>query len=106
MIIWLLGVFLVLSVLGFVNVNIPGMWVLKTVLLNINGKNITATDLLILIGILALIEALPWPLRGVAGGMLILFILGLLGIITIVWTTQMILVVGVVLLFLAIILGR
>lgn len=79
MLIALLVILIILWYLGYVsvgNVNIPNM-----ILFTINGQQVTLWNLLTLLVIGAIIGVLPSPLREIAGVVLILWILSVLGIL-------------------------
>lgn len=79
MLVALLVILIILWYLGYVsvgNVNIPNM-----ILFTINGQQVTLWNLLILLVISAIIGILPSPLREIAGVVLILWILSVLGIL-------------------------
>lgn len=93
-------------VFGMVQIQIPGLAFLKTTLMVINGRAITWLQVIVLGIILWAMGALPSPLREIAIGLGILWLLGVLGVVTIVWTGNFVMIALVVLLFLAIIMGR
>ena len=96
-----------LYVLGYLNVSFLSVFdFLKIPLFTVNGKVITALSLLILFTVLAALEVLPSPIREVAFGLLVLWVLSVLGIISIVWSANLLVVVMIGLLFLAIIMGK
>src|SRR4051812_11976831 len=73
----------VLWFLGFINISIGAIPFLDVVLFTINGQDITLLNLLIFLLILAVIGILPTPFREIAGVILILWVLSLLGILAI-----------------------
>lgn len=75
-------VFLILLfILGYID--IPNLPLRDTVLFNLFGRSITLYDLILFLIILWVIELLPWPFRGIAMVLLLLWILSFFGIIMI-----------------------
>ena len=68
----------ILFVLGYVQIPFVDF-----TLFNILGRTITLYDLLIFLLVLWVIEILPWPFRGLAGVILVLWLLSFFGIIAI-----------------------
>lgn len=92
-------IFLVLLlVLGYID--IPAISLENIVLFDLFGKIITLYDILIFAVMAWLIDLLPWPFRGLASVILVLWLLSFFGIIAIAGFSQIIvlaLVVGLVL---------
>jgi len=79
----LIGLILVLAVLWFFGyVHITGLNVPDFPLFMINGQSVTLWNLLILAVVISLIGILPGPLRIIAGLLLILWVLSVIGIIS------------------------
>lgn len=75
-------VFLILLfVLGYID--IPNLPLRDISLFNLFGQNISLYDLLIFLVILWVIELLPWPFRGIAMALLVLWLLSFFSIIVI-----------------------
>ncbi len=106
----MLAIIILLLVLGYVfgmvQIQIPGLEILKSTLMIVNGKAITWLQVIMLGIILWALGALPSPFRQIAVGLGILWILSILGIISIVWTGNFVIIAMVVLLFLAIVMGN
>lgn len=94
-----------LTVLGYIQIQIPGIEFLKYTLVVINGHALTFLNFIVFGVILWALGVLPSPFREIAVGLLVLWILSILGIIAIVWSGQFVLIAIVVLLFLAIMMG-
>ncbi len=76
-----LAFLVILFIFGYID--IPALPLHNTILFNLFGKAITLYDLLIFIIILWVIELLPWPFRGLAMVLLVLWLLAFFGIIVI-----------------------
>lgn len=77
----LLIILVVLWLLGYIS--IPWFVIPNPVLFQINGHPVTLINLLTLLVIAWLIELLPYPLNIIAGVILLLWILSILGILAI-----------------------
>ncbi|OGK12919.1 hypothetical protein A3A93_01740 [Candidatus Roizmanbacteria bacterium RIFCSPLOWO2_01_FULL_38_12] len=87
----ILLIFLLLVVsLGYVKV--PYIAIRDIALFELFGKTISLYDLLAFLLILWVIEILPWPFRGLATIILLLWLLSFFGIITIVGFSDILLV--------------
>lgn len=96
------AILLILIVLWFFGyIHIQGISIPNFPLLTLNGHSISLWDLLIFLVILWAIEALPGPLRAIAGILLIIWILSTLGIIAIVGMSHVVIVVLIIALVLA-----
>ncbi len=76
-----LVVIIILWLLGFVN--LPFIPFLYTTLFSINGHPITLINLIMFFAIASLIELLPTPFNIIAGIILLLWVLSILGILAI-----------------------
>lgn len=72
---------ILLFILGYID--IPNLPLRDISLFNLFGQTITLYDLLIFALILWVIELLPWPFRGIAMALLVLWLLSFFGIIVI-----------------------
>jgi hypothetical protein len=72
---------IVLFILGYIN--IPFLPIRDIELFNLLGKTISVYDLAVFLFILWIIDLLPWPFRGLAGVILVLWLLSFFGIIAI-----------------------
>lgn len=77
----ILVLLIILWLLGYVN--LPFIPFLNITLFNINGQAITFLNLIIFFLIASLLELLPPPLNIIAGIILVLWVLSILGIIAI-----------------------
>ncbi len=94
-----------LTALGYVDIQLPGLDLLKNVILVINGKSITILNAVVFGVILWSLGLLPSLFRQVAGALFVLWLLSVFGVITIVWSGQFLLIAIIVLLFFAILMG-
>lgn len=90
LVILLLGI---LWLLGFIQ--LPILPLKTTVLFNLLGKPVTLYDLLVFLLVLWVIGILPSPFREIAGVMLVIYILSILGIIAIAGFSQIV-VMGII----------
>lgn len=81
MLITLLLILVVLWIFGYAN--IQALSSLNLPLFNINGNTITIWDLLIFLAIVWAIGILPAPLKQIAGALLLVWVLSVLGILSI-----------------------
>lgn len=81
----MLGIVLAFLVILFIfgYIDIPAIPLRDISLFNLFGKIISLYDLLIFLIILWVIEVLPWPFRGLAMVLLVLWLLSFFGIIVI-----------------------
>jgi hypothetical protein len=103
MIITLLIILIILWLFGYLNIgfiNIPNI-----TLFTINGRSITLWDLLILLVVGIIIKILPSPFREIAGVLLILWALSVLGILAIAGLSNMLLIAIIIGLVLFVIRG-
>ena len=95
------AILLVLIVLWFFGyIHIQGISVPNFPLFSLNGHSINLWDLLIFFVILWVVEALPGPLRFIAGFLLLIWVLSTLGIIAVVGLSHlivMVLIIGLIL---------
>jgi hypothetical protein len=97
------AILLILTVLWFFGyIHIQGLSIPNYPLFALNGHSISLWDLLIFLVILWAIEALPGPLRAIAGILLVIWVLSTLGIIAIVGLSHLIVVVLIICLVLAV----
>lgn len=99
-------ILLALTVFGYIQVSVPGLAFLKSVLLVINGRAITLLNIIVFSMVLWALGVLPSPFREIAIGLLLLWLLSIFGIIAIVWSGHFILIAIIVLLFVAILTGK
>ncbi len=91
------AILLILIVLWFFGyIHIQGFTVPNIPLFTLNGHSISLWDLLIFLVILWAIEALPGPLRVIAGVLFIIWLLSTLGIIAVVGLSHVIVVVLII----------
>lgn len=96
------AILLILIVLWFFGyIHIQGISIPNYPLFALNGHSISLWDLLMFLVILWAIEALPGPLRAVAGILLIVWVLSTLGILAVVGLSHVIVVVLIICLVLA-----
>lgn len=74
-----LVILILLFVLGYVD--IPSLPLHDTSLFSLFGHVVSLYDLLVFLIILWVIELLPWPFRGIASALLVLWLLSFFGII-------------------------
>ncbi len=80
----LAALIVILAILWFLGyINIDGINLPDTALFTINGQVISIIDLLILALVITAISILPTPFRQISGVLLILWILAVLGILSI-----------------------
>jgi len=80
----LAGIIIILAILWFFGyIHIDGLNIPDTSLFTINGQTVTIIDLLILALVGIAISILPNPFRAIAGILLLLWILSVLGILSI-----------------------
>jgi len=97
------AIVLILIVLWFFGyIHVQGITVPNFPLFSLNGHSISLWDLLIFIVILWAVEALPGPLRVIAGVLLVIWLLSTLGIIAVVGLSHIIVVVLIIGLVLAV----
>lgn len=97
------AILLILVVLWFFGyIHIQGVSIPSYPLFVLNGHSISLWDLLVFLVILWAIEALPGPLRVIAGILLIIWALSALGIIAVVGISHIVIVVLIIALVLAI----
>lgn len=92
-----LAILVVLVVFGYLD--IPALPIHDITLFSLFGQSISLYDLLIFGIILWIIELLPWPFRGIAMALLILWLLGFFGVIAITGFSNIVviaIIVGVV----------
>ncbi|MDO8429302.1 MAG: hypothetical protein Q7S88_01615 [Candidatus Daviesbacteria bacterium] len=94
MLTFILSLLIILWLLGFVQ--IPGLYIPNIPLFVINNQTVTLWNLLIFILVVTLLGILPSPLREMAGGILILWLLSILGIIAIAGLSHL-LILGIIL---------
>lgn len=96
------AILLILIVLWFFGyIHIQGISIPNYPLFALNGHSISLWDLLIFLVILWAIEALPGPLRIIAGILLIIWVLSTLGVIAVVGLSHLIVVILIIGLVLA-----
>jgi len=97
------AILLILVVLWFFGyIHIQGITIPNFPLFSLNGHSINLWDFLIFIVILWAIEALPSPLRVIAGILLVIWLLSTLGVIAVVGLSHIIVVVLIIGLVLAV----
>lgn len=81
----MLGIVLIFLILLFIlgYIDIPNFALQDINLFNLFGQIITLYDLLVFLFILWVIELLPWPFRGIAMALLVLWLLSFFGIIVV-----------------------
>jgi hypothetical protein len=77
----LIAILIILWFLGYIHIN--GLSIPDINLFTINGRFITLWDLLILLVVSWALSILPTPFRAIAGVLLILWVLSVLGILSI-----------------------
>ena len=96
------AILLILIVLWFFGyIHIQGLTFPNIPLFTLNGHSISLWDLLIFLVILWAIEALPGPLRVIAGVLLITWLLSTLGIVAVAGLPHIIVIVLIIALVLA-----
>jgi hypothetical protein len=91
------AIVLILIILWFFGyIHIQGLTIPNVPLFTLNGHSISLWDLLIFLVILWAMDALPGPLRVIAGVLLIIWLLSTLGIVAIVGLSHVIVVVLII----------